>query len=189
MVRLVLVLFLALINFGCAYHFGAVKRTIPGSYDKVAVPVFKNLTSETGIETYFTKSMIEEIERGHIATVTDKEGAQVVIEGEVLTIQYAASSSQISKDSDFPNMPQDAALTREYRILVDIRINARRKSDQKVVWSGTFSGEKPYSAPIVVTPVFNTVDPLYNHSSRHQNVEVMARDMMSEAYTRMTENF
>ncbi len=188
MVRLVLVLFLSLINFACAYHFGAVKRSIPGAYDRVAVPVFKNLTNEVGVETYFTKSLIEEIERGHIANVTNKDDAQIVIEGDILAIQYAPEST-IKKDGTYPNLPDATELIKGYRIVLDSRIQARRKSDQKVIWSGIFQGEKRYPAPIVTAPITNTVNPLYNHSSRHQNIEVIAREMMAEAYSRMTENF
>ncbi len=184
MIRLVLVLFLALINFACSYHFGAVKRNIPGAYDRVAVPVFKNSTPEVGVEVYFTKSMIEELERGHIASITDKDNAQVIIEGEVVNIQYAPGSA-----NTFSNLPPDVVLNQDYRILLDARIQARRKSDQKIIWSGDFKGEKSYPAPVVTTPNLNTVNPLYNHSSRHQNIEIMARDLMSEAYSRMTENF
>jgi hypothetical protein len=70
----------------CAYHFGAVKRNIPGSYDRVAVPVFKNRTPEVGLEVPFTKSMVEEIERGHIASVVSRDESQVVIEGEITNV-------------------------------------------------------------------------------------------------------
>ena len=178
-----------LINTACAYHFGAVKRTIPGSYDRVAVPVFKNNTSETAVETYFTKSMIEEIERGHIAHITGKENAQVVIEGSLNSVQYLAGAQVKPEDKGFESLPRGTVLTKEYRILVTGKIDVRRVSDQKIIWTGGFSGERRYPAPLVTNPAFLTVNPLYNHSSRHQNIEVMARDLMAESYSRLTENF
>lgn len=171
----------------CSYNFGAVKRNIPGAYDRVAVPVFKNSTSEVGVEAYFTRSMIEEIERGHLAQVVDREDSQIVIEGEVTSVEYLPGVA-VGQET-VASLPRDTALIKEYRVIVRTAVNARRKSDQKIVWSGTFLGEQRYPAPLVGQESFNTVNALYNHSSRHQNIETMAKSMMAEAYSRMTENF
>lgn len=173
----------------CGYNFGAVKRTIPGAYDRVAVPVFKNATSEVGVETYFTKAMVEEVERGHIGSVVLRDDAQVVIEGEIKSVNYAQGATIQRDDQSFKDMPRDTVLAKEYRITVETHLQVRRRSDQKVIWSGTFQGERRYPAPQVTRTQENTVNPLYNHSSRHQNIEVMAKDMMAEAYSNMTENF
>lgn len=181
--------FLLLINSACAYHFGSVKRNIPGAYDRVAVPIFKNSTPEVGVEAYFTKSMIEEIERGHIASVVGKDDAQVVIEGQIVKIDYVPGATIVRDSKSFPSMPEDTALIKGYSIVATSRIQVRRKSDQKIIWVGDFLGEQPYPAPQITKANESSINPLYNHSSRHQNLEVMAKDMMAEAYSRMTENF
>lgn len=172
---------------GCSYNFGSVKRNIPGAYDRVAVPVFKNQTSETGVEVYFTRAMVEEIERGHLAKVTDKEEAQVVLEGKVDKIDYLPGATVDKRD--FDTLPTDTVLAKEYRIVLNATLSMRRISDQKVIWTGSFVGERRYPAPLVTREEFNSVNALYNHSSRHQNIEIMVKDMMAEAYSRMTENF
>lgn len=172
---------------GCGYNFGAVKRNIPGAYDRVSVPVFKNNTSEVGLEAYFTKSMIEEVERGHIASIVPRDEAQVVVEGEIKSVQYLQGALLDKKT--LSSMPDDTVLSKEYRIVVDTYIQVRRRSDQKVIWNGTFKGERRYPAPQVTKAQENSVNALYNHSSRQQGIEVMAKDMMAEAYSNMTENF
>lgn len=187
--KVFLFVFVILINVRCAYHFGAVKRSLPGAYDRVAVPVFKNATPETGIETYFTKAMVEEVARGHIAAVTDKDAAQILIEGEIKKVDYIAGATIQHDQNNFPDLPRDTELIKEYRILIETQMQVRRKSDQQVIWTGTFKGERRYPAPLVTKPIFNTVNPLYNQSSRYQNIEVIAKDMMAEAYSRMTEDF
>lgn len=172
----------------CGYHFGAVKRNIPGSYDRVAVPVFKNRTPEVGLEAYFTRAMVEEIERGHIASVVGREASQVIIEGEITDVTYNQGAA-ISKASGFANMPEDTELAKEYRIVVNSKVRVRRRSDDKVIWEGAFSSERRYPAPQVTRESESSLNALYNHSSRHQNIELMAKDMMAEAYSNMTENF
>jgi len=173
---------------GCAYHFGAVKRNIPGSYDRVSVPVFKNRTPEVGLEAYFTKSMVEEIERGHIASVVGRDDSQVVIEGEIIDVQYNRGAT-INKEAGFANMPEDTELAKEYRIVVTTVVKVRRRSDDTVIWEGSFSNERRYPAPQITREAESSMNPLYNHSSRHQNIELMAKDLMAEAYSNMTENF
>lgn len=182
------VMTIALMLTGCAYRFGAVKRNIPGSYDRVAVPVFKNRTPEVGLEAYFTKSMVEEIERGHIASVVNREDSQVVIEGEITDVSYAKGAA-ISKEAGFSNMPEDTELSKEYRIFVVTLVKVRRRSDDKVIWEGSFSNERRYPAPQITRESETSLNALYNHSSRHQNIELMAKDLMAEAYSNMTENF
>lgn len=174
---------------GCAYQFGNAKRGIPGGYNRVAVPVFKNDTTEVGVETYFTSALIEEIERTRLAAVSGQSEAQVVLEGTVTGVDYVHGPQVTRSSSGFGRLPEGAVLTKEYRVVASVALRLRRKSDDKILWSGVFSGEQRYSAPQVQEAVANTVNPLYNHSARHQTIRGMARDMMSEAHNRMTENF
>src|ERR1700677_2748110 len=71
-----------------SYQFGKGARTIPGGYDRVAVPMFVNKTKEIGIEPYFTESLRTEFERSHVASVTSVADAQLVIEGVITSVTY-----------------------------------------------------------------------------------------------------
>lgn len=170
---------------------GSYQRAIPGGYTQVAVPVFSNKTSEVGVESYFTNAMIGELSRSHFARVTDKSDAQVVLEGEIdsIALERGASISAETKEEIKVSLPKGTSLTSSYRVMVVTKLQLRRLSDQKILWEGSFNGERTFSASQVATPVLNTVNPLYNSSARHETYKVLARDMMAEAHSRMTENF
>jgi hypothetical protein len=186
---LLLILMISFFATSCAYHAGFGDRRIPGGYQLVSVPVFKNSTDETGVEVYFTNAIIREIERSKVARVVDKSQAQVVIEGTIEFVRYV-STNQVKQGPNAPlEMPAGTVLTTEYRILVKTMIRVRRLSDQVVIWQGDFNGERSYLAPKVLANVLNSADALYNHSARYQNINLMAVELMSEAHNRMTENF
>jgi hypothetical protein len=172
---------------GCAYQLGAGLRAMPGGYDKIAVPVFSNLTKEVGLESFFTSAMIEEIERSKMAAVTNKDFAQLILEGTISSIEFKPGA-QLTR-ADLQKLPDRVVLTKEYRIVLKVDMVLRKKSDDKIIWSGSFSGEQRYAAPQIAEPVINSVNALYNHSARYQNAKLLAKDMMSEAHDRMTENF
>lgn len=178
-------LILALVFSGC-YHFSALQRQLPGGYDRVAVPIFKNKTFEPGIEALFTSAMIEEMERNHFAKVVSREESQVELLGEITSIVFGRGA----------NMPTDAnldanktALTKEYRAVVTVNLQLVRRSDGKVLWSGGFNGEKQFPAPQVTTAGLDSVNPIYNHSAQVQNIQILAKDLMAQAHLIMTENF
>lgn len=169
----------------CAYHFTALKRHLPGGYDRVAVPMFKNKSFETGIESYFTAAMIEELERDHFAKVTSRDDAQVILEGNIGSVNYGAGAQV----DDPALVTRDVVLSKEYRIYVSANLKLIRVSDQKILWSGGFSGEKQYPAPQMTIEGLDTSNATYNHSARMDNIKLLARDMMIQAHINMTENF
>ena len=172
---------------GCAYHLGVRDRKFPGGYEYVAVPVFKNLTQETGTEVYFTNALITELERSNIVSVADKSVAQVTIEGTIKSITYTPSSQTRAADARY--LPAGTVLTTEYYVNVDVDLVAKRNSDQKVVWTSQFKSRRSYTAPRIGIRSLNSANALYNHSARYQNVQAIATDMMTEAHDRLTENF
>ena len=181
----------------CAYNIGTTERQIPGGYRLVSVPVFKNSTSEVGIEVYFTDAMIRELERSKLAKVVDKRGAEVVLIGTVESVKYLTTNAQIIGPSSPSPTPKVGAnlidnggvQNTEYRILVTTDLKLQRVSDERILWQGKFSGERTYLTPIVSILGLNGVNSLYNQSAREQNIKLMSTDIMIEAYERMTENF
>jgi len=197
---------IAVLSTSCAYNFSGVKRKLPGGHDRIFVPIFKNSSIEPGIEVYFTNAFIREFNRSRAAKITDKADAQVKIEGiiDVLNYESAApdrSARELDADGNetinrnLPieslsrNLPYGSVLTTEYRIRIETFFVIRRIADNKVIWKGRFKGEKSYAAPQVGSAIVNTVNPLYNHSARHQNIALIAEDMMSEAHDRITVYF
>lgn len=171
----------------CAYRLGSNERSLPGGARTLAVPIFKNMTQEPGIEQSFTNSLIQQFKRSHVASVLPESMADVVVTGEINSISYVPAGKRTS--ADLALLPEGAVLATEYRILISATLAVVKNADKSVLWSGTFSGERTYSGPQVASPVVNSVNPLYNLSSRRQNIEAMALDMMTEAHDRITENF
>lgn len=168
----------------CAYHLGGPDRILPGGYKQVTIPIFRNLTQETGIEVGFTNALIHEFERSRSARIVAPPHAEAQLDGEILTVQYLPGGKQ-----DGGSLPTGSVLTSEYRILLTVRVTLRRRADNEVLWQGEFQGERTYVAPQVTQGAINTVNPLYNLSARRQNIEIMASDLMSEAHDRMSESF
>lgn len=189
-----------LFSSGCAYKLGYSEKKLPKGFTLVNIPVFENLTQEVGIETYFTNALREEFARSPSIRVVGSGEARVRLEGYIEEVRVD-SSAETSGRRDFSNpsevptseevvgLPRGAVLTTEYRMRVRAAIRLRQLSDRKVIWYGKFVDEKVYAAPQIGSLIVNSANALYNHSARHQNIDLLARDMMAEAYRRITENF
>lgn len=186
--RLAFLLINCAVLISCAsYQWGNSARAIPGGYKKMAIPIFKNLTQETGIEVGFTNSLIQEFSRSKVAHVVPSSLAEVVVEATIDSLIQEASGKKTS--SDLANLPDGAVLATQYRLLISVNIQLIRLSDRQVLWAGKVHGERTYVGSQVATSGVNTVNPLYNLSAKRQNIDVIASVMMAEAYDRITENF
>lgn len=174
---------------GCSYRFGWDSKKIPGGYTLLAVPEFQNKTKNTGIESFFTKSLIDEIERSKLAKVTIKEDSQAIIEGTITQVDVNRGAEVTNTTQGFNRLPDGATLAKEYRVVVQAVLTLKRSSDLKILWTGSFSGERRYPAALVTRDSLNTVNPLYNHSALVQSIRLLSKDVMAEAYDQMVENF
>ncbi len=170
---------------GCTYRMGTPDRMIPGGYRQLSVPIFKNMTQETGIEVAFTNAIVNEFERSRTARVVDAMHAEAQVDGEIVSLQYQAQSG----DNASKTLPRDSVLKTTYQILINVKVTLRRRADQQILWESMFKGERTYTSAQVTQFGVNTVNPLYNLSARRQNIEVIAADMMAEAHDRMSESF
>ncbi len=170
----------------CSYKIGFSDRGIPGGYENVAVPVFKNATIEAGAEVYFTNAIILELERSRLARIVSKDLAQVTLDGQVASITYVPENPLLGANSLFP---AGVVPTLGYRIYCRVNMYLKRNYDQKLLWKSEFNGERTYNAPIIGTAGLNSADATYNHSAHYQNIAQLANDMMAEAHDRLTENF
>jgi len=74
----------ALILGGCGY---SLRGSLPGHIKTVAVPVFKNRTSEPGVETMLTGAVVDAFSTNGRLTVVGAEKADSILEGEVTGYQ------------------------------------------------------------------------------------------------------
>lgn len=184
-----IVLALGLGSAGCAYKFGFSERTLPGGYTQLAIPMFKNLTPQVGVEASFTDALIQRFARSQVARVSDKESSPITLEGTIHSIDVQDQSKVTNQPGGLTTLPDNAVLTTEYRIVVMANVILRRKSDERIVWQGSFSGEKIYAAPRIGMRVLNSANATYNQSARMHTIALLAEEMMTEAHDRITENF
>jgi hypothetical protein len=173
---------------GCAYRFGLSERSLPGGYTQVAIPLFKNLTDEVGIEAPFTDSLIRRFARSQVARVTNRE-APLTLEGTIRRIETVSGPAVTNQKGQLETLPEQAVLTTEYRLVVTTELILKRKSDERIVWQGSFTNEKVYPAPRIGVAVLNSADATYNQSVRMETITRLAEEMMAEAHDRITENF
>lgn len=172
----------------CAYRFGDRGRALPGGYTQVAIPVFMNKSNEVSIETFFTNSLRREFERSGVAKLSAKDDAPVVLEGEIMSVQFTPSA-QVKNPALGFTLPLNAILNTEYRVVVVAKLKLRRKSDQRIMWEQSFNRERVYSAPQIGAEFINSANALYNQSSRLQTISTLADEIMEEAHDALTETF
>lgn len=168
---------------GCAYRWGASGRSLPGGYSQVYIPLFKNYSMEPGVEVSFTNQLKLQFERSKVARVSNEAQAEVILEGEILSIRYVPMASSASRQQP------DVVLVSTYDVQVDLAITLKRASDRTVLWQSFFKSARSYGAPQVSQGIINSVNPLYNLSARRQNIDLIASSMMNEAHDRISENY
>ena len=183
----ILILGLVVALTGCAYRWGKVERRLPGGGTQVSIPVFKNKTKEVKAEVYFTNALIREIEGAGVGQMVPRDRADIFIEGVIDSIDFRPES--LVNSSDLDNLPEGSVLATNFRMIVKTHLKVFRVSDGQVLWRGSFTGESFFPASQVSVRGLNTVNSLYNHSAIQQNLVLLSRNMMNEAYDRMTENF
>ena len=185
--------FCALLS-SCAYRWGFADRKLPGAYDQVAVPIFENKSEEVGIEVDYTNAFVNRMERSKAAKIVNKNLAPAVVEGSIQSVAIklgpgVTGGGKIGENKEIPKLPENAVLTTEFAVLVIVKIQLRRASDQSILWASTFTGEKTYQGPRIGTAIVNSANALYNQSARRDTIQRLAEEMMTEAHNRMTENF
>ena len=88
----------------CGYHVAgtAASPTLPADWKEIAIPAFKNNTTQYRIEQRFTAAVIRQfIERTKYRVVQDTEGADAVLHGEIVSIEaspvlFNATTGQVT---------------------------------------------------------------------------------------------
>jgi outer membrane lipopolysaccharide assembly protein LptE/RlpB len=79
---------LLLLVAGCGYHVAGRASNRPPDWKTIAVPAFKNDTTQYRIEQRFTAAVIREfLSRTKFRVVQDTQSADAVLQGEVLSIE------------------------------------------------------------------------------------------------------
>ena len=92
----------AMMLAGCGYHVVGSSSKLPASWKTIAIPALVNRTSQYRIEQRFTQALIQEfLARTQYKIVQNEKDADVVLHGEVLTIEtspilFDATTGQVT---------------------------------------------------------------------------------------------
>ncbi len=117
-----LVLGLAVLLGGCGYNFRGKTNNLPSDVRTIAVPVFKNNTGETRLESIITDQVIFQFTRSQVLRVVGEKQADAVLRGAVTRadVEDVAFTSQET--------------SQQRRITVTIKATLTRTRDGKVLW-------------------------------------------------------
>lgn len=187
----------------CGYNWGHKGRQLPGGHKTVYIETFKNRSEDVGAEAAFTKALMRELERSGFAIVTSKNAAELMITGEIISTNVVSAGSEpgfVSQNyvSDTDTVQDETLNTHTnynasfftiFILSATANIRAVRLRDQQVLWRTNISGSRTYRGSRLKKQGLRSSNVLYNHSRRKQTMELIANNMMSEAFDRLTENF
>lgn len=112
---------LTLFLVSCGYHFSG-NQDLPGGSTRIYVGMFENRSSEQGVESVFTRAVIQELARSTSAVIVKREKADAVVTGRIKSI----SITTLTRSSD------DTAVERSVSAVVDLALTAKSGD---VLWS------------------------------------------------------
>jgi outer membrane lipopolysaccharide assembly protein LptE/RlpB len=158
---------------GCGYHVAgtATSPTLPAEWKEIAIPAFKNNTTQYRIEQKFTAAVIRQfIERTKYRVIQDTEGADAVLHGEIVSIEtspvlFNAQTGQVTT----------------MVVTIHSKVSLVDTKTQKVVYHNddvVFRDE--YQISTDVQSFFQEEGPA---------IERMSRDFAAQLVSNVTENF
>ncbi len=190
--KLLAILF-PLLSLSCAYQIGHQNRSLPGGHKTVFVEMFENQSSEVGAEAAFTQALKEELQRSGFTQVASKNAAEVLLKGAIISIESINSGSEPGFRNVNPATNQEETYVASYFTVYSVKASTNlklvRARDEKVIWQTNVVGEKAYRGSLLKKQGLRSSNVLYNQSRRQQTVKLVAKDMMQEAFDRLTENF
>lgn len=182
----------------CGYNWGHHTRELPGGHKTVYVEMFDNQTKEVGLEAQLTHSLIQELERSGFALVTSKHNAEIIIQGSVLSAAVIGSGSSpnfVAKNfssatpSERTSTNYTASFFTSYSVTIVANLKAVRSRDEQTIWQTSVRGLKSFQGARLKKQGVRSSNVLYNQARKKQTIKLIAREMMSDAFDRLTENF
>ncbi len=167
--RSLIAVFAILFLLGCGYHFKGKENNLPRDIQTVAIPIFKNNTTETNIENLFTNAVIAEFVKGKELKLVDVNQADAVIYGTLKeyhndTLTYSGGG-RVS----------------QYRVRIVAEVSLVRTKTGKVIWRAKNLQEfEDYDA---------STDTITNEARKKEAIQKLAKFMAEMIHDRMLENF
>ena len=121
----------------CGYHLSGRASTLPQGVRTIGIPTFVNRTSRPELEQRVTEHIIDEFTtRGRLRIVPGEEGAQAILQGEILS--YTVTPVVIS----------ELGRATRYEIRITARVHLSQIATEKVLWEDDhFLFKQQYDVP------------------------------------------
>lgn len=173
----------------CAYKLSNNADTLPKNVKAIYIPLFKNNSTESLVETIYTDSMrAEALRSGYAQVVNSESAADAVMYGTVVSVEVVSDES-VSEPQANNFLPNKTVLSAQAKVKVTVDLMLKKKGSSEVLWSGRFSQARNYTPPQLTLPTINSANSLYNLSVRRQTLSTLSKEMMQLAFDRLVDNF
>ncbi len=160
---------------GCGYALAGRGNALPPHIRIIGVPMFENRSTTPGLEDVITRQVLQELQgRGGIRAVPERDGADAVITGVIVTVQPVPTAFTAS------NQVSQVTLT------VIANVEFRDRKDDKVIWSNPrVTTQEAYD----VTPTTDAIDPAALFRQDANAMQRLARALARSIVTQIFEAF
>jgi hypothetical protein len=154
---------------GCGYHFsGAGPGPQPG-LDRLAVPMFENLTGQPGLEAMFTTALRREFNARSSMKLVPSDEAQMILQGRITQLTTV----------DVAHRTADQTIESQLTVTLDVRCVS--VADGSTLWRDpNMSYFQEY---------FQSQDPNVSSEDRRNALEYIARQMALRIHDRFLSGF
>jgi len=161
------VMIIALFFSACGYRF-AGSGNLPEGIQTIAIDIFKNRTTETGLENTITNDLIYEFTRKGRSVQKNSKKADAVLTGVIVSERITTISRQA----------QQSPLARRVEITVNLKLTG---SDGGVKWSASnVSAFEDYDV---------STDRQVTDINKRKAIENLSERLAEKVYNRLTDNF
>jgi outer membrane lipopolysaccharide assembly protein LptE/RlpB len=161
------VIFIPLFFSACGYRF-AGSGNLPEGIQTVAIEIFENRTSETGLENIITNDLIYEFTRKGRSVQKNSKAADAILTGVIVSERITTISRQA----------QQSPLARRVEITVNLKLTG---SDGGVKWS--VSGVSQFEEYDVSTDKEST------ETNKRQAIKSLSKKLAEKVHNRLTDDF
>ncbi len=166
---LLLILSVAIILVGCGYGFQGMVNNLPPDIKGVYVSLFKNRSTEMGLENFLTNEIVDEFTRSKMVKLVGPDAADAILEGEINSVTTTAVAHR------------DVKTSRERKVTVVVTASLKRTDgDKEVLWSQVLSKSSNYEV---------TDDTLQTERNRRTALEEICDNLAQKIHDRIFSNF
>lgn len=153
----------------CGYHFSGEGQGPRPGLDRLAVPMFENLTGEPGLESLFTTALRKEFNSRSSMKLVSSNEAQMVFRGRVIRLTAADVAHRTAEQ------------TIESRLTVTLDVRCVNAEDGSILW------QDPHMS--YFENYFQTDDPNLSYEDRRRALEFIAQQMSIRIHDRFLSGF